>query len=153
VTLAVCGWGCSVKTTPHINHNLPDFVVSSYNEPGENSFSEVQSLDVMKNIQGGNLTTNSKSKRANSGLKFKEASVTGNPVAYAMGQAKYLCNSKIKPYMPYYLSTLDEKMWRSGLSDIYRKHGKSSLQLAKSFAICHFFSCNLHLCNPMIDKS
>jgi hypothetical protein len=48
-------WGCSVKTTPHINHNLPDFVVSSYNEPGENSFSEVQSLDVMKNIQGGNL--------------------------------------------------------------------------------------------------
>jgi hypothetical protein len=40
----VCGWGCSVKTTPHINHNLPDFVVSSYNEPGENSFSEVQSL-------------------------------------------------------------------------------------------------------------
>jgi hypothetical protein len=33
----------------------------------------------MKNIQGGNLTTNSKSKRANSGLKFKEASVTGNP--------------------------------------------------------------------------
>jgi hypothetical protein len=31
-----------------------------------------------------------------------------------MGQAKYLCNSKIKPYMPYYLSTLDEKMWRSG---------------------------------------
>jgi hypothetical protein len=72
----------------------------------------------MKNIQGGNLTTNSKSKRANSGLKFKEASVTGNPVAYAMGQAKYLCNSKIKPYMPYYLSTLDEKMWRSGLSDM-----------------------------------
>jgi hypothetical protein len=35
-----------------------------------------------------------------------------------MGQAKYLCNSKIKPYMPYYLSTLDEKMWRSGLSDM-----------------------------------
>jgi hypothetical protein len=67
---------------------------------------------------GGNLTINSKSKRANSGLKFKEASVTGNPVAYAMGQAKYLCNSKIKPYMPYYLSTLDEKMWRSGLSDM-----------------------------------
>jgi hypothetical protein len=66
----VCGWGCSVKTTPHINHNLPDFVVSSYNEPGENSFSEVQSLDVMKNIQGGNLTTNSKSKRANSGFDF-----------------------------------------------------------------------------------
>jgi hypothetical protein len=40
-----------------------------------------QSLDVMKNIQGGHLTTNSKSKRANSGLKFKEASVIGNPVA------------------------------------------------------------------------
>jgi hypothetical protein len=69
-------------------------------------------------LKPGNLTTNSKSKRANSGLKFKEASVTGNPVAYAMGQAKYLCNSKIKPYMPYYLSTLDEKMWRSGLSDM-----------------------------------
>jgi integrating conjugative element protein (TIGR03756 family) len=35
-----------------------------------------------------------------------------------MGQAKYLCNSEIKSYMPYYLSTLDEKMWRSGLSDM-----------------------------------
>ena len=115
----VCGfWGCVVKTTPHINHNLPDFVISSYNEPGKNSFLEAQSLDVIKNIQGGHLTTNSKSKRANSGLKFKEASVIGNPVAYAMGQAQYLCRSKIKPYMPYYLSTLDEKMWRSGLSDM-----------------------------------
>ncbi|SFV88971.1 hypothetical protein MNB_SUP05-SYMBIONT-5-172 [hydrothermal vent metagenome] len=109
-------WGCTVKTTPHINHNLPDFVVSSYNEPGDNSFLEVQSLDFMPEIQGGNLST--KGKRANSSIKFKEASVIGNPVAYAMGKAEYLCKSKVDPYMPYYLSTLDAKMWRSGLSDM-----------------------------------
>ncbi len=113
----VCGfWGCNVKTTPHINHNLPDFVVSSYDEPNNNSFLEAQSLDLMPGIQGGNLST--KGKGANSAIKFKEASVIGNPVAYAMGRVKYLCKSKIDPYMPYYLSTLDEKMWRSGLSDM-----------------------------------
>ncbi|SFV89218.1 hypothetical protein MNB_SUP05-SYMBIONT-5-369 [hydrothermal vent metagenome] len=114
----VCSlWGCSVKTTPHINHNLPDFVVSSYNEPGKNSFLEVQSLELTSGIQGGHLNTKN-NKNVNSGIKFKEASVIGNPVAYAMGKAKYLCKSKIKPYMPYYLSTLDQIMWRSGLSDM-----------------------------------
>lgn len=114
----VCGFlGCRVKTTPHINHNLPDFVVSSYNQPGDNPFLEVQALDLMPNIQGGHLSTQS-GKRVNSNLKFKEVSVIGNPVAYAMSQTNYLCNTKIKPYMPYYLSTLDEKMWRSGLSEM-----------------------------------
>lgn len=113
----VCSfWGCSVSTTPHINHNLPDFVVSSYNEPGENPFSEAQFLDFMPGIQGGHLNT--KGKRTNSAIKFKESSVIGNPVAYAMSQTRYLCKSKVDPYMPYYLSTLDEKMWRSGLSDM-----------------------------------
>jgi integrating conjugative element protein (TIGR03756 family) len=114
----VCSFlGCSVKTTPHINHNLPDFVISSYNQPGSNSFLEAQALDLMPNIQGGHLSTKS-GKHVNSNLKFKEVSVIGNPVAYAMGQTKYLCNSNIDPYMPYYLSTLDEKMWRSGLTDM-----------------------------------
>lgn len=110
--------GCSVKTTPHINHNLPDFVVSSYNQPGSNSFLEAQPLDLMPNIQGGHLSTKS-GKHVNSNLKFKEVSVIGNPVAYAMGQTKYLCSSKVDPYMPYYLSTLDETMWRSGLTDLF----------------------------------
>jgi integrating conjugative element protein (TIGR03756 family) len=110
--------GCSVKTTPHINHNLPDFVVSSYNEAGSNSFLEAQALDLMPNIQGGHLSTKS-NKRVNSNLKFKEVSVIGNPVAYAMSQTKYLCSSNIDPFMPYYLSTLDEKMWRSGLTDMF----------------------------------
>ncbi len=112
----VCGfWGCKVKVTPHINHNLPDFVVSSYDEPGENAFLEAQSLDLMPEIQGGSLSSG---KRANSSIKFKETSVIGNPVAHAMSKSKYLCDSKINPYMPYYLSTLDEKMWRSGLTDM-----------------------------------
>jgi integrating conjugative element protein (TIGR03756 family) len=111
----VCSFfGCSVKVTPHINHNLPDFVVTSYNEPGENSFLEVQLLDQTSGIQGGNLSTKS---NTNSNIKFKETSVIGNPVAYAMGRSKYLCKSKINAYMPYYLSTLDKTMWRSGLSD------------------------------------
>lgn len=114
----VCSFlGCSVKTTPHINHNLPDFVVSSYNEPGSNSFLEAQPLDLMPNIQGGHLSTKS-GKHVNSNLKFKEVSVIGNPVVYAMGQTKYLCSSNIEPFMPYYLSTLDETMWRSGLTDM-----------------------------------
>lgn len=114
----VCGfWGCKVKTTPHINHNLPDFVVSSYNQAGDNAFKDIQSYDVSSDIAGGHLSSEA-SKNKNRNLKFKEVSIIGNPVAYAMGQSKYVCDSKIKPYVPYYLSTLDEKMWRSGLSEM-----------------------------------
>lgn len=115
----VCSfWGCKVKTTPHINHNLPDFVVSSYNHPGENSFKDIQFYDKKSGIDGGHLSTKS-AKKTNSNLKFKESSVIGNPVAYAMGKAKYLCKSNIDPYMPYYLSTIDNKMWRSNLSETF----------------------------------
>lgn len=108
-------WGCIIKVTPHIKHNLPDFVVSSYDRPGENPFTEIKMLDYQSGIDGGDISTRAK---ANDNLKFKEASVIGNPVAYALGKQKYFCESDVQPMMPYYLSTIDNKAWRSGISEM-----------------------------------
>ena len=105
-------WGCSINTTPHIKHNLPDFVVSSYNNAKENPFDEVRALDVT-NLSGGNQKTQN-----NGALKFKETSVIGNPIAYVMGQQRYFCKSNTNPYQPYYLSTVDHYLWRSGLTEL-----------------------------------
>lgn len=112
----VCGvLGCAIKTTPHINHNLPDFVVSSYKRPGENPFQEIKMLDYKSGINGSNIATRDKH---NDNLAFKEVSIVGNPVAYALGQQRYFCPTNIYPMQPYYLSTWDNKMWRSGLSEL-----------------------------------
>lgn len=110
-------WGCWIVTTPHISHNLPDLVVTSYKNPSENPFLEVKALDIMPNIDGGELSSTQVAKK-NKHLKFREASVVGNPVSYALSRAKYFCPSKVKPYMPYYLSTLDSYLWRSGLTEL-----------------------------------
>ena len=108
-------WGCKVNTTPHIAHNLPDFIVTSYDNPGENPFQPFKSADYSSGIDGGDISSRDKN---NDALKFKESSVIGNPVAYALGQQRYFCKSSIKPMMPYYLSTLDNKVWRSGVSEL-----------------------------------
>ena len=108
-------WGCSVKTTPHISHNLPDFVVTSYNHPGENPFTEFKAFDYESGIDGGHVASREKH---NDDLKFKEASVIGNPVAYALGRQRYFCDSDVKPMTPYYLSTFDNKAWRSGITEM-----------------------------------
>ena len=113
----VCGFfGCKVKTTPHIKHNLPDLVVSTYNNTGDSPFTETKLLDIVPLIDGGNLDAN---KKKATQIKFKEVSVIGNPVAYAMGEQRYLCQSNITPYMPYFLSTLDALSWRSGLTEMF----------------------------------
>lgn len=112
-----CGFfGCSVKTTPHIKHNLPDLVVSTYNNPGDSPFTETKLLDIVPVIDGGNLASN---KKKATQIKFKEVSVIGNPVSYAISKQKYLCKTNIKPYNPYFLSTLDAVAWRSGLTEMF----------------------------------
>jgi integrating conjugative element protein (TIGR03756 family) len=108
-------WGCSINVTPHIKHNLPDFVVTSYDNPGENPYQEFSAIDYTSNIDGGNISSKNKN---DSALAFKEVSAIGNPVAYAMGQQRFLCKSEVKPLEPYYLSTIDHKMWRDGNSDM-----------------------------------
>ncbi len=108
-------WGCYINTTPHIKHNLPDFVVSSYRNTRYNPFTEVKALDniTTANITGGDQTTQNRG-----ALKFKEATVIGNPVAYTMSQQRYFCNSNINPYQPYYVSATDQYLWRSGLTEL-----------------------------------
>lgn len=112
-----CKWykGCGISVTPHISHNLPDFVATSYDRPGENPFQEFKALDYKPGIDGGDISSRGKH---NEDLKFKEASIIGNPVAYALGEQRYFCESSIKPMMPYYLSTFDNKAWRSGVGEM-----------------------------------
>ncbi len=111
-----CSWrGCKVKTTPHVKHNLPDMVISTYNNPGDSPFSETKLLDVVPTIEGGNLESN---KKKATQIRFKEVSVIGNPIAYAMGRQPHLCKANITAYKPYFLSTLDALFWRSGITEM-----------------------------------
>ena len=40
-----CGlFGCRIKTVPWVEHRIPDLVVSAYNEPGDNPWTEARAL-------------------------------------------------------------------------------------------------------------
>jgi len=125
-------FGCSIKTSPRIDHYLPDLVVTVYDEPEENPWTEYRS--VMGNaevaaqqglissiagseVSGGNFISADQS--VNSNIRFKEASVVGNPfvIIAQEGFNSYMCPSDAQPFMPYFSSSFDYLAWRWGIPD------------------------------------
>ena len=128
----ICFWlrctpvGCSIETTPKIEHNLPDLVVSSYPNAGDNPWTEarkvygLQSKQAVRSLTGSEGTGRNSSrlyrgetKGGPSTLKFKEVQIIGGPTNSLSFGVPYLCPSQASPGFPYFSSELDALAWRS----------------------------------------
>lgn len=120
--VGICYWlfcttfGCSVRTSAKVRHYVPDAVVSSYSNTGENPWSEVALISPPNSSAqaGGDGTTNQA--HENNLAKFKNADVIGDPATATfnqfVSQLGYVCPGAGEPYVPYFLSTLDSLAWR-----------------------------------------
>ncbi|UBH62747.1 TIGR03756 family integrating conjugative element protein [Proteus vulgaris] len=126
--VGICYWlfctpfGCSVKTSIKVSHYIPNAVVSSYDQTGSNPWVEMSSLGagISGFAEGGGANKQKRARNKNN-LYFKNVDVIGHPALASpifgqfMGKIDYACSSPIRAFMPYFLSTLDGLMWRSGL--------------------------------------
>jgi integrating conjugative element protein (TIGR03756 family) len=125
--VGICYWlfctpfGCSVKTSTKVRHYIPDAVVSSYSNTGENPWLEVRAMSLPNSAAqaGGDGTTNHGNE--NNLAKFKNADVIGHPGGTVFGQfasaSGYTCQGAGTAFVPYLLSTLDTLAWRYNIPE------------------------------------
>ncbi|MDH0639287.1 MULTISPECIES: TIGR03756 family integrating conjugative element protein [Pseudomonas] len=126
--VGICYWlycshgGCSVRTSVKVRHYVPDAVVSSYSNTGENPWLEVRAMSLPNASAqgGGDGTTNQRYE--NNLAKFKNADVAGHPGGWAFSQfaasSGYACQGAGTAFMPYLLSTLDTLAWRYNVPEM-----------------------------------
>ncbi|MGS3238015.1 TIGR03756 family integrating conjugative element protein [Klebsiella michiganensis] len=126
----ICYWlfctpfGCTVRTSVKVKHYLPNAVVSSYAQPGDNPWTEVAPLGTgIPGLAEGGGNNEQKRGLRKDNLRYKNADAIGHPALAApafnqfAGSMGYSCASSATPLMPYFLSTLDALVWRSGLPE------------------------------------
>ncbi|WP_441004854.1 TIGR03756 family integrating conjugative element protein [Xanthomonas sp. NCPPB 1067] len=118
-----CTWsGCTVRTSIKVQHYIPDAVVSSYSNTGENPWVEVRAMSLPNPSAkaGGDGTTNED--HENNLAKFKNADVIGHPAGAAFSefasQSGYTCEGAGTPFVPYLLSTFDTLAWRYNVPEM-----------------------------------
>ncbi|WP_246886578.1 TIGR03756 family integrating conjugative element protein, partial [Pseudomonas chlororaphis] len=118
-----CTWtGCTVRTSVKVRHYIPDAVVSSYSNTGENPWIEVRAMSTPNPSAqaGGDGTTNED--HENNLAKFKNADVIGHPGVEVFNQfvssSGYFCEGAGTAFMPYLLSTLDTLAWRYNVPEM-----------------------------------
>ncbi|EMY6536402.1 TIGR03756 family integrating conjugative element protein [Salmonella enterica] len=124
----ICYWllctpfGCSVKTSIKVKHNLPELVVSAWSSPGDNPWQEMAVMEAsLSGTQSGGDThpriNNSKTR-----IRFKDTAAIGHPADASffrfLNHAGYSCSSNVVPFQPYFLSSLDPLAWRSGMPEM-----------------------------------
>ncbi|HBO1242293.1 TPA: TIGR03756 family integrating conjugative element protein [Pseudomonas aeruginosa] len=125
--VGICYWlfctpyGCQVRTSTKVRHYIPDAVVSSYANTGENPWRDVRRFSpVTAQAQSGAANTAGNSHEAPT-LRFKNADLIGHPGGWAFsqfaGQSGYTCAGAGTAFMPYLLSTLDTLAWRYGIPE------------------------------------
>ena len=127
--VGICYWlfcttfGCSVRTSVKVRHYVPDAVVSSYSNTGQNPWVEVRAMSAPNPTAqaGGDGTTNHDNE--NNLAKFKNADVIGHPGGYVFSQFAssfgYSCEGAGTAFMPYLLSTLDTIAWRYNIPEAF----------------------------------
>lgn len=126
--VGICYWlfctmfGCSVRTSVKVRHYVPDAVVSSYSNTGENPWVEVRAMSVPNPTAraGGDGTTNHDNE--NNLAKFKNADVIGHPAGLVFSRfvsaSGFTCQGAGTAFMPYLLSTLDTLAWRYNIPEM-----------------------------------
>lgn len=126
--VGVCHWlrctkfGCKVKQSPKVRHYVPDAVVSSYANTGENPWSQIRPLSPPHSKAQGGGDGSAGIAAENDLLKFKNADVIGHPGGAVFTQfaskSGYVCQGAAQAFMPYFLSTLDSIAWRHNLPEV-----------------------------------
>ncbi|MCK9986223.1 MAG: hypothetical protein AzoDbin1_02695 [Azoarcus sp.] len=126
--VGICYWlfcttfGCSVRTSVKVRHYVPDAVVSSYSNTGENPWLEVRAMSMPNPTAraGGDGTTNHDNE--NNLAKFKNADVIGHPAGLVFSRfvsaSGYTCQGAGTAFMPYLLSTFDTLAWRYNIPEL-----------------------------------
>ncbi|WP_321897216.1 TIGR03756 family integrating conjugative element protein [Burkholderia cepacia] len=130
--VGICYWldcgafGCTVRTSVKVRHYIPDAVVSSYANTGQNPWTEVALMSAPNaTAQAGGDGTNNQD-HENNLSKFKNADVIGHPAGVVFSRFArsfgYTCPGAGTPLMPYLLSTLDTVAWRYNVPEsVYPK--------------------------------
>jgi len=126
--VGICYWlfctpyGCKVKTSAKVRHFVPDAVVSSYANTGENPWTEMASFSPVSSVAAGGGDPGTNHAPENSIAKFKNADVIGHPGGYVFSQfasgSGYTCKGAGTAYIPYLLSNYDYLAWRYGIPEM-----------------------------------
>ncbi|RKO74903.1 TIGR03756 family integrating conjugative element protein [Pectobacterium parmentieri] len=123
----ICYWllctkfGCTVRTSVKVRHYVPDAVVSSYANTGENPWLEVRAMSMPNTTarSGGDGTSNHGNE--NNLSSFRNADVIGHPSGQVFSQfaasSGTICDGSGTAFMPYLLSTLDTIAWRYNIPE------------------------------------
>lgn len=135
--IGICFWqqcsasGCTITTTPKVEHYLPDTVVSVFRnensnpwdyaktiiDPGAKLAGQTQIKSTLKTTMGDGNENNSAP--TNQNTHFKEVDIIGNPAIILFTKhADVFLPSQAKPLLPYYLSQADAYAWRSPLVEM-----------------------------------
>lgn len=117
-------WGCQIRTSIKVRHYVPNAVVSSYNQTGDNPWSEVAVIgNGIPGVAEGGGSNEQKRDRHKDNLRFKNADAIGHPALASplfndfLGSNGYTCAGSARAFVPYFLSTLDALSWRSGFPE------------------------------------
>ncbi|HEY3592205.1 MAG TPA: TIGR03756 family integrating conjugative element protein [Buttiauxella sp.] len=134
----VCYWllctpiGCSVKTSVKVEHFIPEAVVSAYSGPGDNPWTEMSAVSgavssgessIIGSLSGVSASGGQQEMKApgmrKQNLHFRYADAYGHPATTLIGGQipGYSCKSAATPFVPYFVSSLDALVWRSGLPE------------------------------------
>ncbi|EJB1016117.1 TIGR03756 family integrating conjugative element protein [Salmonella enterica] len=135
----ICYWllctpfGCTVKTSIKVTHFIPETVVSVYQDKGKTPWTEMAlvrgaSGGVENAISGalaglsagGGESVSKVPGQRSLHTRFKYADAIGHPATSLIGGQipGYSCNSAATPLFPYFLSTLDTLVWRTGVPEL-----------------------------------
>lgn len=142
--VGVCFWlhctvtGCSVRTSALVRHYVPELVVSSYENTGENPWSDVVTEAISSGLSGfadlivsglaptveaigGGQNTSDAEQSYRQILRFKNTDSIGHPAALLFNEFVssfgFVCKGAADAFRPYHLSTLDALAWRSGIPE------------------------------------
>lgn len=126
--VGICYWltcsafVCWVRTSTKVRHYVPDAVVSSYSDTGQNPWIEVRFMSMPNPtaVAGGDGTSSHDGE--NNLAKFKNADVIGHPGGAVFNKfvkgSGYACPGAATAFKPYLLSTLDTLAWRYNIPEL-----------------------------------
>lgn len=134
----ICYWlfctpfGCSVRTSVKVTHYIPEAVVSAYANDGDNPWTEMSAVSgaaggaesgLLSSVTGVSTGGGREEMKApglrKQNLHYYYADAYGHPATSLIGGMVpgYSCKSAATPFMPYFSSSLDALVWRTGMPE------------------------------------
>ncbi|KJG19461.1 conjugal transfer protein [Photobacterium iliopiscarium] len=129
--IGACLWmtctpiGCSTATSIKVKHRLPDMVAMSYPETGHGPWAATAWMSPKNPLAqgGGNSHGRSPQLLDHASVSFQNVDIIGHPAEGSffklLSTFGYVLEGPAKPFMPYFLSSLDVVGWRFNIPDIF----------------------------------